>query len=304
MKILITGAFGYSGKEIATQLLQRGEKLKTLTNSATKHNPFGSQIEIAPLCFDNKKELTKEMLGYDILINTYWVRFNHKRFTHNEAVTNTKTLFECAKEAGIKKIVHVSITNPNENSDLEYFKGKAILEKKLIESGLGYSIVRPAVLFGKGDILINNIVWMIRHFPIFGVFGKGDYKLQPIHITDFAKIIVKECYSGSNAIKNAIGPETFTYRELANKIMEILHISKSIISIYPLTGFLLGKIIRIVKKDITITREEIKGLMDNLLYVDDISLGKIRLSEWLERQSDTIGIYYANELSRRKQLNR
>ena len=65
-------------------------------------------------------------------------------------------LFEAAKKQGIKRIVHISITNPSEDSPFEYFSGKAKIEKALIEFGISYAL-RPAVLFGKEDILINNI---------------------------------------------------------------------------------------------------------------------------------------------------
>ena len=64
-----------------------------------------------------------------MLYNTYWVRFNHPLFTHADAVRNTLTLFEAAKRAGVRRIVHVSITNPSEDSPLEYFRGKARLER-------------------------------------------------------------------------------------------------------------------------------------------------------------------------------
>ena len=67
----------------------------------------------------------------------------------------------------------MSITNPSEDSPLEYFKGKAVLERALKESGLSYAILRPTVIFGEEDILINNIAWTLRRFPIFGVFGDG-----------------------------------------------------------------------------------------------------------------------------------
>jgi len=298
-KIAVTGALGYSGKYIAQNLLNQGYSIKTLTNSAHKPNPFGDKIEIVPLDFENKINLVKYLSDVDVLINTYWVRFNHKKFNHNQAVENTKRLFDAAKEAGIKKIVHVSITNPDKNSELEYFKGKGILEEYLISLNLNYSIVRPAVLFGDNDILINNIAWMIRHLPVMGVFGKGDYKLQPIHVLDFAEIIVKEALSDENRIINAIGPETFEYKDLVKIIMKIINIKKPVLNAPPIIGYWVGKIVSKIKKDVTITKPEIKGLMDNLLYVETEPTGKIKLTEWASENKKTLGVKYASELSRR-----
>ncbi len=298
-KIVVTGAFGYSGKTITANLLSAGYHVKTLTNSTNKPNPFGNKIEVAPLSFNDSKRLTASLTGYDVLINTYWVRFNHKKFNHKSAVDNTKVLFDCAKNAGIQRIIHVSITNPSIESDLEYFKGKGILENYLQNLGVNYSIIRPAVLFGKQDILINNIAWMARHLPVFGVFGKGDYKLQPIHVDDFANIIINEISKTENAIINAIGPETFSYKELVKSIMSTLKIKKKVFNAPPYIGYLAGRLISFLKKDVTITRAEIKGLMDNLLYVKTAPTGKIKLTDWVKENQTTLGVNYNSELQRR-----
>lgn len=299
-KIVVTGALGYSGKVIAEKLLERNYQVKTITNSLNKPNPFGDKIEMDSFSFEKPEKLIAALTGYDVLINTYWVRFNHNNFNHSTAVANTKILFDCAKKAGIKKIVHVSITNPSVNSDLEYFKGKGELEVYLKALGVNYSIIRPAVLFGKEDILINNIAWVVRHLPIFGVYGKGDYKIQPIHVDDFADLIINECFNTTNTIVNAIGPETFTYKELVKTIMKIINVKKRIINTAPYLGYLAGKWVSFLKNDVTITREEIKGLMDNLLYVETAPTGKIKLTDWAKQNHQTLGTTYASELARRK----
>src|SRR5690348_2544394 len=128
MKFAVTGAFGYSGRYIAGRLLDAGHQVITLTNSAGRENPFGDRVQAFPFNFDQPAHLRASLKDVDVLINTYWVRFDSKSFTHNEAVRNTKVLFRAAKDAGVKRIVHVSITNPDLNSDLLYFRGKAELE--------------------------------------------------------------------------------------------------------------------------------------------------------------------------------
>jgi NADH dehydrogenase len=233
----VTGAFGYSGKYIARQLLDKGHKVRTLTNSIHRDNPFGNKIEIHPFKFDNPKKLTESLKGVSVLYNTYWVRFNYKTFTFASAVTNSITLFNCAKQAGVERIVHISVTNPSEESGLEYFRGKAAVEKALRESGISYSILRPAIFFGgKEDILINNIAWILRKFPVFAVFGDGSYRLQPIYIDDLAKLAVEQGQSRKNTIIDAIGPETFTYKGLVQEIGKIIGKKKPIISIPPKIG--------------------------------------------------------------------
>ncbi len=155
-----------------------------------------------------------------MLYNTYWIRFNTREpgFQHAAAVANTLKLFEAAKQAGVPRVVHTSITNPAEDSPLEYFKGKAVLERALKESGLSHAILRPNVLFGHEDILINNIAWTLRRLPVFGVFGDGQYRLQPMHVDDFAALAVEQGQDRADRVIDAIGPETFTYRRLVEEI--------------------------------------------------------------------------------------
>ncbi|MEW5984499.1 MAG: NAD(P)H-binding protein [Acidobacteriota bacterium] len=213
---VVTGAFGYSGKYIAGRLLAAGARVRTLTNSPQRRNPFGAAVEAHPYNFDRPDDMVRSLQGASVLINTYWVRFDHADFTHAAAVRNTLRLFDAAQRAGVRRIVHVSITNPSPHSALPYFRGKAELESALRESEVSYAILRPTVLFGREDILINNIAWMLRRFPVFGVFGDGRYKLQPIFVDDLAGLAVEEASSSENVVRDATGPETFTYRELVS----------------------------------------------------------------------------------------
>ncbi|MBF0487807.1 MAG: NAD(P)H-binding protein [Nitrospirae bacterium] len=296
---VVTGAFGYSGKYIAQSLLNTGVKVKTITNSPNRPDPFGGAVEAFPFNFDKPDLLIDTLSGTDVLYNTYWVRFNHKLFKHADAVENTLTLFDAAKKAGVKRIVHVSITNPKEDSHLEYFSGKARLERALIESGMSYAIVRPTVLFGKEDILINNIAWALRTFPVFGIFGDGSYRLQPIYVKDLAELAVDIGKIKDNIIIDAIGPETFTFRGLVDTIGEIIGKRRPILAISDDLGYYFGRIMQHITGDILITREEIDGLKSNLLYVRSQPTGQTSLTQWLKEHASTVGARYASELGRR-----
>jgi uncharacterized protein YbjT (DUF2867 family) len=263
MKHAITGAFGYTGKYVARRLLDSGEQVITLTNSTRKSD--SPDIPAHPLKFDDS--LVNILQGVDVLHNTYWVRFNHKNFSHEQAVANTTHLFSAARQAGVRRVVHVSITNPDENSPLEYFRGKGRLERALTETGLSHAILRPAVLFGGHDILINNIAWVLRHLPVIGIFGDGSYRLQPIHVEDFAELMVEQSYVNENTVIHCIGPETFTYRGLVERLGDILQVKRLIISVPPQVGYLAGRFIGKLRGDVTITKQEIAGLMSDLLYV-------------------------------------
>ena len=296
----VTGAFGYSGRYIAARLLEQARTVVTLTNSVNRANPFGGKVRAFPLSFGEPDKLAAVLAGVDVLYNTYWVRFNHRMFTHAQAVGNTLVLFEAARRAGVRRVVHVSITNPAEDSPLEYFSGKARLERALQASGLSYAILRPTVLFGREDILINNIAWALRRFPFFGVFGDGSYRLQPIHVDDLADLAVAEGMRSENVIINAIGPETFTYRELVKAVGNAIGRTGPLVNVPPGMGCLLGKLVGWFMHDTFITREEIRGLMTELLYVSTPPTGKTSLTVWMRKNADTLGRRYASELDRRR----
>lgn len=299
MKIAVTGAFGYSGRYIAKRLLAAGHDVITLTNSPGRANPFGDKVRAYPFHFDEPDKLRESLEGVAALINTYWVRFDHRLFSHEGAVTDTKTLFNAAKAAGVRRIVHVSITNPDMNSALPYFRGKAEVEAALASLGVSCCILRPAVLFGKEDVLINNIAWSLRHLPAFGVFGDGNYKLQPIYVDDLAAAAVEKAIGGPNEIINAIGSETFTYRELIEAIKRALGLNRLVLNVPPALGYWFCRVLGLVVRDVVITRREIRGLMEGRLCVDAPPLGKTKLTGWLGLHKDTLGRHYTSELARR-----
>jgi len=295
----VTGAFGYSGKYIAGRLLSKGHEVLTLTNSIHRQNPFGEKIRAYPFNFEKPERLTQSLRGVSVLYNTYWVRFNYKNFSYADAVRNTLTLFKAAREAEVARIVHISITNSSLESELEYFNGKARLEKALIESGVSYSILRPAVLFGKEDILINNIAWILRKFPFFCIFGDGTYRVQPIYVDDLAELAVAQGEDSGNRIINAIGPETYSYRELVETIGEIIGKKKRILSVSPHIGYFIASLIGKFMGDVFVTRDEITGLMSGLLAVDAPPVGHTKLSDWAREHAATLGKHYTSELARR-----
>lgn len=297
---IVTGAFGYSGKYVARRLLAKGYCVKTLTNSTGRRHPFEDQVVAEPFHFDEPGKLAVFLAGASVLYNTYWVRFNHQDFSFAEAIRNSRTLFDAAREAGVKRIVHVSITNPSVDSPFEYYRGKALVEKALRESGISYAILRPAVLFGGEDILVNNIAWALRQFPIFGMFGDGKYRLQPIHVEDFAQLAVDAGERQTDEIIEAIGPETFTYRNLVEAIGDAIGKKRRIVSVPPAIGYAVAAIIGKIVGDVVVTRDEVDALMADLLYVDAPPAGTTSLRTWAAENSQWLGRYYASELRRRQ----
>src|SRR5208283_1431366 len=216
---------------------------------------------VFPYSFDRPEELRRSLEGAAALINTYWVRFPRGPANFENAVRNTRTLIEAAKAAGVKRIVHVSIANPSLDSALGYYKGKAEVEQAVIASGLSYAIVRPTVIFGAEDILINNIAWFIRHFPVFGIPGDGRYGVRPIYVEDMARLMVDAAAQKENTVFDAVGPETFTFEELvrliAGEVGRPVHIVRMPVALAYLSTRLTG----LMMGDVVLTWEEYQGLM-------------------------------------------
>jgi nucleoside-diphosphate-sugar epimerase len=280
-------------------LLDEGHEVITLTGSVQRRSVLADRVKAFPLDFGAPDELVESLKGVSTLYNTYWVRFNHRLFKHADAVAYSKTLFEAAKLAGVERIVHVSITNPSIESPLSYFKGKAEVELALEKSGVSYAILRPAVLFGREDILINNIAWALRRLPVFGVFGDGSYRLCPIYVEDLAAAAIECGRSAENVTVDAVGPETFTYRELVETIGRIIEVTRPVVSVPSHFGWLLGRLIGTMHGDVMITMDEVQGLTANLLHVDSEPLGTTRLTDWARAHRQTLGRHYTSEMARR-----
>lgn len=295
---VVTGAFGYTGRYITSLLLERGCRVRTLTGHPNRPHRFGDAVQAVPFDFEAPEKLTASLRGTAALYNTYWVRFERGGMTFERAVANTRTLIRAATEAGIRRFVHISVSNPSEDSPLPYFRGKAIVERALIESGLSYAILRPTVLFGKEDILINNIAWMLRRLPVFGVFGSGEYRLQPAYVGDVAALAVEQADRLENAVVDAVGAEIYAFEELVRLVRSAIGSRAIIAHVPPALALAASRMIGWLMRDVLITRDEVSGLMANLLVSSQPPTCPTRFSQWLREHADQVGIRYASELKR------
>src|SRR6266853_3863445 len=230
---VVTGAFSYTGKYVTRRLLNAGRRVRTLTGHPERANMFGGQVEIAPLNFEDRANLVQSLRGASVLYNSYWVRFSHGRATFDEAIAHSRVLIQAAKEAGVRRIVHLSIANPSIDSHLPYYSGKAHVERAIVASGLCYTILRPTVMVGVEDILINNIAWFARHFPVFAIPGSGQYQIQPIFVEDIAKVSVDAGRKKDNLVLDAVGPEVFTFEDLVRLIADGVGSKARLIHVQP-----------------------------------------------------------------------
>ena len=295
---IVTGGFGYSGKYITRRLLAGGKRVRALTGHPRRPDPFAGRVSVAPFSFDDPAKLVSNLRGATTLFNTYWIRFAYGGMTFEKAVKNTEILIRAAKEAGLRRIVHLSITNPSSDSDLPYFRGKAVVEELITRSGLSYAILRPTVIFGPEDILINNIAWLLRRFPVFAVPGSGQYRLQPVFVEDLAELALESARQSENIILDAVGPDVFSFNQLVYLIRRKVGSSARIIHLPARLAQLLSAGLGSLLGDVLMTRDEVCGLMRNLLISGALPTCTTRLGDWLSRNCQTVGSGYASELDR------
>jgi uncharacterized protein YbjT (DUF2867 family) len=295
---VVTGAFGFTGRHIARRLLNLGKRVRTLISHPHVPNPLESSIEVAPLDFADPEGLRRSLAGARVLFNTYWVRFAHGSVSFEQAIENSHILFRAARAAGVERIVHVSVTNPSEDSPLPYFRGKAQVERALRESGVSFAIVRPSVMFGTGDVLLNNIAWLLRRFPVFAIAGDGSYLLQPVHVEDVAELAVRASLETRNLTLDAVGPDILTFEKLVRLFAAATHSRSRIVHLSPAAVHAAVWVLGHLVGDVVLTRDELAGLMAGLLVSSAPPTGRTRFSEWLRDNADSLGLRYASELQR------
>lgn len=295
---VVTGAFGFTGRFIARRLMTQERRIKTLTNHPKRAGAEDISADVAPLQFADREALVESLRGGDVLYNTYWIRFHHGRVRFGDAVANTRILMGAARDAGIRRVVHISVSNPAEDSPLDYYAGKARAERAVRESGLPWAIVRPTLIFGAGDILINNIAWLLRRLPVFGIPGRGDYRLQPVAGEDVAEIATWAAEQVGNVTVDAAGPDIIYYSEMVESIAIAVGRHPRFIYMTPKNALRAVRVMGRFVNDIMLNEPELAGLMEEMLLSHERPRGTMRLDNWLLTHADTLGAKYASELDR------
>jgi nucleoside-diphosphate-sugar epimerase len=295
---VVTGAFSFTGKYIAARLLALEREVRTLTRHDQSASPFGDRVRSFPLDFDDPQGLRDVLRGADTLYNTYWIRSPRGELTFERAVANTRVLLAAAQEAGVRRVVQLSVSNASTSSALPYFRGKALADEALAASGLSYAIVKPTLIFGSEDVLVNNIAWLLRRLPLFVIPGDGSYRLQPVAVEDVAQLSVAASGADEAQAFDAAGPDILTFEVLVGLVREAVGSRARVVhaglGLTHSLGVLLGAILR----DTLITRAELQGLMGNLLASTGPATGERRFGDWLHANASDLGGSYTSESRR------
>jgi len=296
---VVTGAFGYTGRYLSARLSAQGRSVRTLTDHPRPQTGPGPRVDVHPYRFDDQAALVASLRGVDTFYNTYWVRYTQAGTTYEQGVRNSRRLIEAAAEAGVRRFVHVSITNPAHDSFYPYYRGKAEVEDVLRASGLSFAIVRPTVLFGADDILVNNIAWLVRRFPVFAVPGDGRYRLRPVATADLADLCVRLATDPRDVTVDAVGPESFAFEDLVRAIARAVGSRCRLVHVPPRLVRAVLPGLGLLTRDVVLTGDELRGLMAEYVHVDGEATCPTRLTDYLAEHGAQVGARYQSELARR-----
>jgi len=282
MTVGVTGATSFTGRFIARRLTEAGYDVRNL----------GRADLAAP------DRMAAALDGADTLYNTFWIRFERGPITYAWAIERSRQLFQAARRAEVRRIVHISVINASHDAPTAYFRAKAVVEDALEASGVGHAIVRPTVTFGPGDILVNNLAWTLRRMPAFGIPGDGRYPIQPVHVEDVAEVAVRAGGMTEDVTLDAAGPDIFAFDEFVALVRGAIG-SRALLVHMPVAASLAAaRLIGLVVRDVVLTRHEVTELRQHLMVSAQPPSGTIRLADWLTANADLLGRRWANELDR------
>ena len=246
-----------------------------------------------------RKRFAGALDGIDTLFNTYWVRFAHGETTFGRAVENTRVLVRAAQRCG--RAAHRPCQRHEPFAATRRCRTSAARRRSSATStasGLSSAIVRPTLVFGPRDILVNNIAWGLRRSPVFPIAGDGSYRVQPVSVEDTATICVDAAEGEENVVLDAAGPETISYEELVRLVAAAVG-SKARIVHWPARLVLaLARATGAVRRDVLLTADELAGLRASLLVSDQPALGRASFSSWVAANGEALGRGYVSELAR------
>jgi NADH dehydrogenase len=294
----VTGATSFTGRYIAQRLAAEGHDVRDLTRAPRTPHPLGERVSSVSVDFDHPAQLTAALKGVDTLYNTFWIRFEREPITYQWAIKRSRTLFEAARQAGVRRIVHISVINASRDAPTAYFRAKAVVEEALVESGVPHAIVRPTVTFGPGDILVNNLAWTLRRLPAFGIPGDGRYPIQPVHVDDVAAIAIRAGDMTENLTVDAGGPDIFSFNDFVVLVRRAVG-SRSLLIHLPVAASLAGaNLIGLFVRDVVLTRHEVTELQERLMFSAEPPAGTTRLVDWLAHHAGQLGRTWSSELDR------
>jgi NADH dehydrogenase len=273
--------------------------VRSLSRRPDPSHRLSGRVELAPLRFDDPAGLVRSLEGCASLVNTYWIRRPRAGVTFADAVANTRVLLEAARRAGVARVVHVSVAHADAASPLAYFRHKGLAEAAVRESRLDAVIIRPTLIFGDGDILLNNIAWALRRFPAFPLADGGRAPVRPVAAADVGALAAVAARGEERRpVVDAAGPDCLAFAELVAAVRAAVGARAALVGLPGPVVAGLAAVAGALLRDTLLARDELAALRAGLLATDGPAAGTTRLADWLAFAGPGLGRAYASERAR------
>jgi uncharacterized protein YbjT (DUF2867 family) len=292
-RAVVTGAFSFTGRYIAERLLAREYEVRTLTRRPGRTHPLAARVEAHPYRFDDPRALVESLRGALLLVNTYWIRYPTAETTFEGAVDNTRRLLAAAEEAAVERIVHLSVTNASRDSPYGYFRGKALVEDAVRASRLSHAILRPTLVLGDREILLNNVAYLLRRLPLFAIPDDGRYRVQPVAAEDVADAVVVAAEGRADVERDVAGPEAHAFEAIVREIRAAVGSRARLIHVPHGVARACARVLGAALRDVVVTGDELRALSESLLTSREPPAGRTTVGEWLTANRRWLGREYA-----------
>ncbi len=217
-QILLAGATGYLGKHITAELINQEYPTRIIVRNKTKVETDDQNLEITEAEVTRPETLYGIMSDIDIVISTVGITKQKDGLSYMDVdyQANVNLLNE-AKKHGVKKFIYVSALNADKLTHLKMCFAKELFVKELKTSGLDHCIIRPNGFFSD----MTEFLKMAQKGKV-NLFGDGNFRMNPIHGADLAKVCVNAIESEEEEIEVG-GPEVFTHNEIAELAFRVVN---------------------------------------------------------------------------------
>lgn len=218
-RVVVLGGTGFIGRAYAWRCAAHG--LSQQLTIATRSAVHGAELRPLPCValvecdVNDPKGLSGVIAGADVVVNLVGILHGRDADFQRMHIDLPLSIGELSRLHGVGHIVHLSALGAAGDAPSMYLRSKAAGEAALQRSGVPLSVIRPSVVFGAEDRLINLFACLQAIFPVIPLAG-ADARLQPVWVRDVAQAIWTLVQQGpaSAGVYEAVGPHVLTLREL------------------------------------------------------------------------------------------
>lgn len=219
MKIAITGAGGFIGRNLADRLTTEGHDTVRLARSAAPDNGMRT------LDLSDVKRLTETFEGCASVAHCAGINREIGTQTFQSVhVEGTRNIIGAAKLAGVKKIVFMSFLRARPDCGSAYHESKWEAEEIIRDSGLDYTIIKAGVVYGRGDHMLDHLSHALHTFPFFGTVGFEEKTVRPLAVEDLVQVMRAALVD--NRLKRQtialLGPEEIHLSEAVRRVADVM----------------------------------------------------------------------------------